>query len=651
MPQFKQCLGVDLGVNSVKIVELAMEKDRVRVVRAASAPTGVQGNMPPEEVRAAIVLTTKELIKKGRFGTRKAVFSLSGSKMFVKRFRLPVASEERMARMIQYEARNQVPIPLEKAYLQYQVRELPGESEVEILLAAVRTDELRDQMGLLLRCGLTPIGLGVSTLALYNGNRFLSLGGAERVAFFESRNPKKAKKSAKAAAKGPAPAADNDATITLENEGEQSFAYEEVRGYLNIGAASADLAIGRVVHGPQGGGTVAFTRTMTQRCGDEMTRAVMKACAVESFLDAERIKTSAAQIMSFNFDFEEGGSVNQEASNAVTEVAESLVIDIRRTLDFFITQPDGMAIDSLVVSGGQGLLPGFDAFLEEKLSVPVTIAQNAPEDPTIVWPESAGPIAPYVIALGLGLQGLELVSVKVDFLPEERKIIRDFPYRVTAIMLGFVLLTTGIASQAGKDYANKFRAAVAANTNVIESNQKASQEFLDAQAQHDEAAKEFTAVAKLFGQRDFWVNFLAQLAEIKPPDILLTDVQFEHDGRVTIEGFSQQQVAAAYFRDSINQALKGRMKAVQRPVAVKQATVGGPPVATPTAPREEAIIDEIVEVPRPPAPFNPGASRFKIILHLNDKVNHLKITPTPTPTPVGGGPAAVPGNSAQRSYF
>ncbi|MBI1291246.1 type IV pilus assembly protein PilM [bacterium] len=646
MPQYKQCLGVDLGLNTVKIVELAVDKNSVRVVRAASAPTGVNTTMSPDEIRQATILAAKELIKKSRFGTKKAVFSISGQKVFIRRFRLPMTSEERLARIIQYEARQQIPFPLDKTYLQYQYRVLPDEGEVEVLLVAVRHDEIRDFMGMLGKIGLTPIGVGVSSFALYSGHYFMGLNAEEREAAFATLHPRRRKdkkaKGKKTADAAPAPEAAEGETPVEE------FAFEEVKAFVNLGAGSYDLAIGRVIHGASGGGTISFSRTVPMG-GDEMTRAIMRNCGVESFHDAERIKTSACQLMSFNFDFEQENQINEEASTAVTEIADRIVTEIRRSVDFFMAQPDGMAIDSLVLSGGQAQLPGFDSYLEEKLSVPVVVANQVPEDSPLQWPESAGPTTPYVVAIGLGLQGLNLSQIKVDFLPEDRKIIRDFPYKVTAVMLVMILITAGIASQAGEVYAEKYTREAENIQKDVDKRRGDVENFDQAQQFHVDTAKDFENLSKMYGQRSYWIDFLGGLAKIKPPEVLITDVQMDHDGAVVIEGFSQVQVSAAYFRDALNKAFEGRLKAVKRVTETPAGLApGAPGIPTPTpgVPREEAIIDDIQDVRNPPPPFNPPASRFRILLQLKDKQNHLNITPTPTPTPVGGGPAQQGGRGS-----
>ncbi|MCC6547724.1 type IV pilus assembly protein PilM [Candidatus Sumerlaeota bacterium] len=617
MPQLKQCLGVDLGVNSVKIVELSIDKNSVTVLRAASAPTNVSPAMSPDETRQAIVAAARDVLKKGRFSARKAIFSISGQKVFIRRFRLPATSDERLARIIQYEARQQIPFPLDKTILQYQHRSLPDSAEVEVLLVAVRTDEVRDFMTMVNRTGLTPIAISVSSFALYNAHHFLSLDGKSSEQIFEAAShKKKASAKPKKPKKGKKDEPASEEVAPEEESAPEEFVYEEVKGFVNIGAAAYDLAIGRV---GKPAGNLMFVRTVPTG-GDDMTKAVMRATSIESFHDADRIKTSSTQLLSFNFDFEGESQVNQEASSAVTEVADRIIGDIRRSLDFFITQPDGMAIDTLVLTGGQVQLPGFDSYFEEKLTIPVSVVKDIPETAPIKWQQSAGPVTPYMIALGLGLQGLELSSIRVDFLPEERKIIRDFPYRVTAVMVLLLLVTIVIATMAGKDYTAKYLGKEDEIKRVMEQQSGRVTQFTEAQALQSEVATDYEKLAKSFGQRTYWLDVLQKIAEVKPPELLIEDIQMDHSGQVRVVGSSEIQVSATDLLDGLKKAYPDDLD-----------------VALGRQPNE--FIDYVTEKPRTAA-GQKTTYQFQITFRLKSKINHLGILPTPTPAPTfGANPA------------
>jgi len=615
MPLLKQCLGVDLGFNTVKIVELALDKKGVRVLRAESAPTGATPGMADDEVRQAIAMTAREVLKKGRFSSRKAIFTISGQKIFTRRFRLPKTSDERLARIIQYEARQQIPFPLDKTILQYQHRELADEGEVEVLLAAVRIDEVRDFMALAAKTGLTPIAIGVSSFAVFNALEFVGMDEAKAAKLFDALSHGGKAAGPKAKAKGAGfqipkfgkkGKAEPEPEAAPEEEAPAEFAYEEVRGYINLGATTMDLAVGR----GRVGEMVLFNRTIPLG-GNEMTKAIQRRCSVESFHDAERIKTTSTQLMSYNFDFESEGQLNEDASAAATEVADRIVTEIRRSLDFYITQPDGMAIDSVILGGGLAQMKGIDTYLEEKLTMNVSIANQLPADSPLRWPDTLGAITTFLPAIGLALQGMGIGSCRVDFLPEERKITRDFPYRVAAVMAAVVGGTVFFASQAGNDYSVKYGAAASSLEGEYLKNFAQSKRFTDAQAEQQDIADKFLGLNKAVGQRDYWIDVLTLLAEARPPGITIVDIETGHDGSLTVVAQSEQSVDAATFNSAIKEKLKGR-------------TLIDPE------------IDDIVSIAGPAGSSPLGVQRFTIKTKMIDKVNHLKITPTPVPTARAG---------------
>ncbi len=604
MPQLKRCLGVDLGHHTVKIVELALERNAVRTIRAASAPTGVTPEMDPEARRSAIVSAAKNLIKANRFSTKDAVYAVPGQKVFVRRFRLPKTSEERLQKIIQYEAKQQIPFPLDRTLLQYQYVELEEEGEVEVLLVAVRSDEVRDFMLMVDKVGPRPVIVSVSAFAVFSSNQFINMTAEETEKVFEKISAKKKKppkpKKKKKSKKGEEE--ELEQTVDLEAEEpamDDDFVFEEVKGYLNIGATYFDLAIPRT---GKSSGLVGFNRTVPMG-GNEMTRAIQRNLNVESFEDAERIKVSSTQLMAFNFDFEGESEVNEDASLAVTEVADRMVTEIRRSLDFYITQPDGMAVDRIVASGGQALLGGFDTYLEEKLSVPVEVVKESPEATPFKWQQSAGPLTQYLVSIGLALQGMGLADIAIDFLPEDRKVTRDFPYRISGVMIIFLIAMVILASQSGSKYIAEYQKEKSSFEGQMDQLRDRVTAVNDVQQDHRQLVLKYEDLAKAFGQRDYWLQFVGRLASLKPPEVLLEDVQMEHDGSVLITARSEVQVSAADFIDQLNDGF---------------------------GQDDLARIENIDNLPQ--------GFRFYISLKAPEKVNHLQIFPTPTATaPTGDG--------------
>ena len=82
MAQFRRCLGIDIGTDSVKIAELVLPRGKdakgVIVQNLCDAPLGIPLDSPEDIRRDAVIKTVRDLLKKNRIQTKQAVFSMPG---------------------------------------------------------------------------------------------------------------------------------------------------------------------------------------------------------------------------------------------------------------------------------------------------------------------------------------------------------------------------------------------------------------------------------------------------------------------------------------------------------------------------------------------------------------------------------------------
>lgn len=668
MNALKKCLGVDLGSNAVKIVEAAVERDTVRILNSASAETLADPAAPVEERRAAIVKTLKDLLKKSKISTKDAVFAMPGQKFFVRRFRLPETTPERLERIIKFEARQQIPFPIDKTYLQYQYSHVPEDREVEVLLVAVRLDEIKDYMKLADRAGLKIRQVTVSSLAVFNAQNFLQLEGeqlaerisqrkksAEKIAEEEAAKseaakagasggeaPKKAdaKSGAKKgglnidAVKGlldsvpflskkkgkPEPEAEQPADAEEDEEKfgdeEEEFIFEEVVAYVNIGATALDLVIAQ--HGKEA--ILKFARSVPSAGGNDVTRAIFKQCGVQNFFDAERIKKHQTQLSVFGEGADTAADVNEDASAAASDAVEMRIVsEVRKSLDYFISQPDGMAVDKVILSGGQALMPGMAEFLEDRLTMPVSLVNELPPDSPVTFKGTLpDDFAPFIPALGMAVQGLGISGASVDFLPEDRKITRDFPYTTVAAMAVLLAGVVGLGSQAGLEQAGEYSAEASRARRALEGVQDQINLARNVQNQHNEVADRYERFAQGIGQRDYWLQMLSDIESVKPPGVMVARFDARHDGSVTLGVVVESRVQAADFNSALRDLLEEPREA---PELSNPGTHAG-------------------------AQFGFDAERvftFTISFRTGDKYNLLRVTPTPDPAAAQRGVLGRPG--------
>lgn len=509
------------------------------------------------------------LLKDNKIRTKKAVFCVPGQTVFVRRFTLPKATPEHLHRMVRFEARQQIPFPLDKTIMEYQVFEREGSPDVSVLLVAIKREYILNFMRMVRRTGLTPVSISVSSLALHN---FHELNNSQRdlaekaeggllsklKANQQKGKPKKAekKKDKEKKKKGKKGKKVEEEPEVIEEEVDEeapleAMGFEEIQAYINLGASLMDLAIPKP--GPER--MIGFPRTVPL-AGNEMDRVIRDRLELEDSNQARRIKEEQTVVLSTDYEIEgESEGVNQDASEAVTGVADRIVNELRRSLDYYISQPDGVAIDSLVVSGGLAQLRYLPGYFEEKLGVPVEMAEvkhsqiRLPDDA----PES---FSPYVIAAGLALQGLGLAQNHIDFLPEEIKNVRGLAERrlevgaMAAMLLVIILMGLNVGSQRIAEYER----AVDRYRGQLVDAARESKQIDQAQQRNQKTADAYQRLARAAGNRDFWLDFLQQFVDLRPGDVLIESITMRTDGNVIVRGKSPTSYSVTQFLNQLENA-------------------------------------------------------------------------------------------------
>ncbi len=161
-------LGLDLGSDCVKAVEVVKERDRFRVVGFGQ----VEVPSPDEQADAV-----SDLLKHCSFKTRRVATSVSGRSVIVRFVNLVDIPDENLKTAIRYEADRYIPFDLDEVVLDcHRVEDAPGLSanQMKVLLVAVKKDVVTERVNLLNSVGLQPQVIDVDAFSL--GNIF-SLGG------------------------------------------------------------------------------------------------------------------------------------------------------------------------------------------------------------------------------------------------------------------------------------------------------------------------------------------------------------------------------------------------------------------------------------------------------------------------------------------
>lgn len=557
MQRLRKCIGVDIGTSSIKVVELSAEKTGVRVVRMARAELNLPPGPMDNERISATAKALKELLSKNKIGTKQAVFSVPGQSVFIRRIKVPRTTEERLHRIVAYEARQQIPFALDNALMEYQVFDLGDAPELEVLLVAIKKDIVLEFMKVVNKSGLKPVAISVSSLALFNFYAFDAMSAEEVVDLLSPRRKKPASKKAgegekkkgglfsfgkkkSVAAAAAAMAVAESTTMVEEGEAPDEFGedfYEEVRAFVNVGAQTFDLAIGRF--GKER--ALGFTRSVPY-AGNELTRSLQEKLGLESMEAAEEMKRNSALIVIPGREEEASEpGMNPEACEFATSWADRMILDLRKSFDFYISQPDGLAVDSIFISGGQGKQRNLVAYIEDKLGIPVRLKET-PETEGLILADTAtnaaggNDISSYLVALGLGLNGLGLGKITVDFLPHELKTVRDLKKKNVELFLlaGAIIGMIGISTQIGTKEMENMSRWLDDNQTKLDTIQRTKREIDEARSARNAVASQINALGAAIGDRLYWLEFLGVLESAKPPDVVLVSVSCKPTGGVDL---------------------------------------------------------------------------------------------------------------------
>ncbi|MBA7660091.1 Cell division protein FtsA [subsurface metagenome] len=416
----KAVLGLDIGTSSIKAILLKVTKEEVELANAGMVELHLDPAIENKEKRARVIEGIKRLLEENEIKVKDAVIAVPGQSVIIRHLRLPSGARERLDQVIKFEAQNQIPFPLDKVGMDYQA--LPGKEgeEVKVILAAMKRELIDDRLALVEGAELSCVAMDISSLTLYNALRF-------------KKPPKEA----------------------------------EVVALIDVGATTTDISIHR-------DGVLEFTRSAPV-AGNDLTGAIQYKLGV-SFSEAEKLKREE---MSALFQAPESPpeipsvperppeaappeipptpekppekppeippapekppekppeipptpekppevppapNPTSQVASALSPVLENLFAEIRRSLNYYRSQPGGADITKVILSGGSARLKNLERFLSQRLGVPVEVADPLSQikyDPAIFKLKEILPS--FSVAVGLALRAIELGEVRISLLPQ-----------------------------------------------------------------------------------------------------------------------------------------------------------------------------------------------------------------------------------------
>src|SRR5437763_8697150 len=136
----KSVLCFDCGAGSLKVAEFEInEAGTLSLRRFGIKSLGLEGSQ--ETARENVLRKAiQDLLATNSFGSRRANVCAPGFHVFSKFVKLPPVDTSKVTQIIQYEAQQNVPYPLEEVVWDYQILGTTPTGELEVLLVAIKAD-------------------------------------------------------------------------------------------------------------------------------------------------------------------------------------------------------------------------------------------------------------------------------------------------------------------------------------------------------------------------------------------------------------------------------------------------------------------------------------------------------------------------------
>jgi len=173
-----QLMALDVGTNSVKLVNLKETKKGYQLLNFGIMPlkpdTIVEGSIAdPETVGEAI----KNLLEMEKIKTKNVVTAVSGTSVVIKKIQLPFMTQGELEDSIHLEAEHYIPFDIEEVNLDFHIltKFVEGEEnpeQMEVLLVAVKKENVNEYAELISGLGLKPLIVDVDAFAIENAYDF-----------------------------------------------------------------------------------------------------------------------------------------------------------------------------------------------------------------------------------------------------------------------------------------------------------------------------------------------------------------------------------------------------------------------------------------------------------------------------------------------
>ncbi len=478
MAEVKSAWGIDIGQAGLKAIRLRTSEDGRKVVATAfdyvphpkilSQPDAI----PEELIRQA--MTT--FLERNKLDGDLIAISVPGQSSLAKFIKLPPVEAGKVAEIVRYEARQQIPFDLNEVIWDYQpigggAEESGFMLEAEVGLFAMKRDLINEAMKPFTTNGKEIELIQIAPLAIYNYLSYDVLGFRKT-------------------AEAPEPPSSEDYYVMLD-----------------MGADNTTLLVSN--------GRSIWIRNVPIG-GNHFTRALTREMKL-TFAKAEHLKCNATKAPDPKAVFQ-----------AMRPVFNDYVSEIQRSIGYFGSVNRSAKIRRVIGVGNGFRLAGLQKFLQQNLQYEVArldSLEGVTGDAVLTDPVFLDNMMTFAVPYGLALQAIGQTRIRTNLLPPEimvaRKIRSKKPWAVAAaagLMLAMGIGTMGSAavlksySEGTWDAAEK---EVSGLQSTVSSNTSA---FTAEKGAHDAVIADIAQLVAPLERRVLWSELLKAINECLPRD-------------------------------------------------------------------------------------------------------------------------------------
>jgi type IV pilus assembly protein PilM len=344
----KSHFALDVGSTNVKVVQVRRTRGGLELEKFACVPIYPAGRPDSNsDIRSATVTAIQRAVDAANITSKNVISSISGDAIIVRYIQLPVMTEDELKNALQFEAEEYIPFPIDEVNL---ASHILGEAEditnrrMNVLLVAAKRDLVSEHVDIVRAAGLVPRCVDVDSFAIYNCFTHVFQPSPEDVAVIVDIGA-------------------DITNINIYHSDTSHFARD-----IKIGGNTITSAIQQKLN-------VDFMEAENLKYTDGLHVVAAPTLPDDGYEESDSSLMASIQGAVENMADEALGEddLESQTSRTVRNALNSLLTEVRRSLQFFENQVAGKPVNRLVLSGGTAKLPNLAEFFSQELGIPVDI--------------------------------------------------------------------------------------------------------------------------------------------------------------------------------------------------------------------------------------------------------------------------------------